>query len=103
MNAKEFQDAYGAEVVGELAKVMRVKIVYWNNVKNGYTKVSFKQALKFSKESSKLVPPGAPHLTVLDMIGMSGESVRFIGHARGAIPAARKSPAKIQRNSQVEA
>lgn len=102
MNAKEFHEHYGVEVVKALLTRMDVGRIYWNNIKSGNRTMSLRQAFKLAKASSELVPAGEPHMTVLDLLGIGGESPKLIGVARGTtapdksrIPAPRLSASKI--------
>jgi hypothetical protein len=102
LNAKEFHDHYGVAVIKQLLERIDVSRIYWNTVKNGNRAVSLRQAFKLAKASAELVPPGEPHMTVLDLIGVSGESPKLIGVARGtnppgvcSIPEPRVSMAKL--------
>lgn len=102
MNAKEFHEHYGVAVIKQLLARIDVSRIYWNTVKNGNRPVSLRQAFKLAKASSELVPAGEPHMTVLDLMGISGESPKLIGLARGTnppgvsnIPEPRVSAAKI--------
>lgn len=110
MNAKEFHEHYGIKVVKQLLERMDVSRIYWNTIKNGNRTVSLRQAFKLAKASAELVPAGEPHMTVLDLMGIGGESPKIIGVARGTnppgvscIPAPRISPAKLNRLAHVEA
>lgn len=110
MNAKDFHEHYGVEVVKSLLARIDVGRIYWNTVKNGSRKISLRQAFKLAKASAELVPVGEPHMTVLDLMGIGGESPKIIGVARGtnapgvcSVPAPRLSPAKIQRAPKAKA
>lgn len=107
MNAKEFHDHYGVAVVKQLLERIDVGRIYWNTVKNGNRAVSLRQAFKLAKASAELVPAGEPHMTVLDLIGVSGESPKLIGVARGtnppgvsSIPEPRVSMAKLSARAR---
>lgn len=102
MNAKEFHEHYGIDVVKQLLERIDVGRIYWNTIKNGNRTVSLRQAFKLAKASADLVGADNPHMTVIGLLGLSGESPKLIGVALGtnapgesAIPAPRLSPAKI--------
>lgn len=110
MNAKEFHEHYGVAVVKQLLERVDVGRIYWNTIKNGNRTMSVRQAFKLATASAGLVPAGQPHMTVIDLMGLGGESPNIIGAARGtnppgvsSIPAPRISPAKIRRPESVEA
>lgn len=86
LNAKEFHEHYGVAIVKQLLERIDVGRIYWNTVKNGNRPVSLRQAFKLAKASSELVPAGEPHMTVLDLMGIGGESPKLIGVARGTNP-----------------
>lgn len=83
MNAQEFHEAYGVKVVNQLLDHIGIGPVYWSNIRNGHKVVGKKRALEFARVSAQLVGPNKPHLTVIDMIGLTHEMPKLVGKARG--------------------
>lgn len=83
MNAQEFHETYGVKVVNQLLDHIGIGPIYWSNIRNGHKMVGKKRALEFARVSAQLVGPNRPHLTVIDMMGLTHEMPKIVGKARG--------------------
>lgn len=98
MNAKEFHEHYGLDVVRRIVDRLEVSMIYWNGIKNGHKAVSSARALELSKISAEFIGPNDEPMTVVDLLGFRDEPGRITGMGRGSDRPDPPKP-KAKRNS----
>ncbi|MBN3822331.1 hypothetical protein G3O00_01695 [Burkholderia sp. Ac-20384] len=83
MNAKEFHDHYGMDVVRRIVDRLEVSMIYWNGIKNGHKAVSSARALQLAQLSSEYIGPNDEPMTVIDLLGLRDVPGRITGMGRG--------------------
>jgi hypothetical protein len=76
MNAREFHDKYGPEVVRKVCEKVGTSYNYWKSVKGEYRNVSAERALMFAMASNEVT--GDP-MTILDLLGFQHLPAKLVG------------------------
>ncbi|KVZ57529.1 hypothetical protein [Burkholderia ubonensis] len=84
MNAKEFHEHYGMEVVRRIVDRLDVSMIYWNGIKNGHKAVSSARALELAQISAEYIGPSDEPMTVIDLLGLRDVPGRITGMGRGS-------------------
>jgi hypothetical protein len=79
MNAREFHDKYGTDVVKEVCAKVGTSYGYWKGVKGLYRNVSAERALMFAEASNEIT--GDP-MTVVDLLGFQHVPAALIGKGK---------------------
>ena len=82
MNARQFHEHYGINVVRKIVDKLGTSFHYWKGIKGGYTPISHARALELAQLSTEVIGENDEPMTVLELLKLDQHPARIIGTVR---------------------